>query len=70
MRVPLAWIGSRILGLNGVFWAGLIANVIAGISAYTFLYRKVCRVQSAYGPDIQVSKSEYCTDDTAGYPEN
>ncbi|MFA5435928.1 MAG: MATE family efflux transporter [Candidatus Neomarinimicrobiota bacterium] len=54
LYVPLAWIGSRLLGLNGVFWAGLIANVVAGISAYAFLYSKVCKVQSAYGPDIKV----------------
>jgi len=69
MCVPLVWIGSRLLGLNGVFWAGLIANAVAGISAYAFLYRKVCKVQPAYGPDIKVSKSDVCTDYTAGYPE-
>lgn len=69
LYVPLAWIGSGILGLNGVFWAGLIANVVAGISAYAFLYRKVCKVQLSKGPDAAVSKRDVCMDYVPEYPE-
>ena len=39
--VPLAWIGARIIGINGVFWAGFIANVSVGIFAFWFLYRTI-----------------------------
>lgn len=39
--VPLAWIGSELLGIHGVFWAGLIANVIVGILSFWFLYRTI-----------------------------
>lgn len=69
LYVPLAWIGSGILGLNGVFWAGLIANVVTGISAYAFLYRKVCKVQLSKGPDAAVSKRDVCMDYVPEYPE-
>lgn len=47
LYVPLAWIGSRIFGLNGVFWAGLVANVIAGSAAFFFLYRMVCKLEGS-----------------------
>jgi putative MATE family efflux protein len=45
LYVPLAWIASRVFGLTGVFWAGLIANIIAGSAAFFFLYRMVCRIE-------------------------
>ena len=47
LYVPLAWIASKYFGLNGVFWSGLIANIIAGSLAYLFLYKKVCRLEGS-----------------------
>lgn len=44
--VPLAWIGSRILGLNGVFYAGMIANIFVGISAFIYLKKVLNRMNS------------------------
>ena len=41
LYVPLAWIGARIFDINGVFWAGLIANVIVGTLSATYLFKTV-----------------------------
>lgn len=46
LYVPLAWIGAKILGLNGVFWAGFIANVIVGISSFWFLHHTIKKVSN------------------------
>ena len=45
LYVPLAWIGSRIFGIDGVFWAGLIANVIIGIVSFLFLYKTINKIR-------------------------
>jgi len=53
LYVPLAWLASRYFGLNGVFWAGLLANIVAGSLSYLFLYKKVCRLEgTCQKPDI------------------
>ncbi len=41
LYAPLAWIGSKIIGLNGVFWAGLIANITIGIISFWFLIHTI-----------------------------
>jgi putative MATE family efflux protein len=43
--VPLAWIGSILFGLNGVFWAGFIANITIGVIAFWFLHRTIHRLK-------------------------
>jgi putative MATE family efflux protein len=43
--VPLAWIGSILFGLNGVFWAGFIANITIGVVAFWFLQRTIYRLK-------------------------
>ena len=45
LYVPLAWLGSRIFGIYGVFWAGLIANVIIGILSFLVLHRTIKKVR-------------------------
>ena len=45
--VPLAWAGSALLGLQGVMWAGLIANIFTGIAAYTNLRKVVGKLRDA-----------------------
>ncbi len=47
LYVPLAWLGSRIFGINGVFWAGLIANICVGILSASYLKRTINRLQIA-----------------------
>ncbi len=47
LYVPLAWIGSKFFALNGIFWAGFIANIVAGILAFGFLYRSVCKMEGS-----------------------
>jgi putative MATE family efflux protein len=42
--VPAAYLGSRLLGLNGIFAAAAAANLVAGIGAY-LLNRQACRQQ-------------------------
>ena len=48
LYVPLALIGSRLFEINGVFWAGFIANVITGIFSYKYLFGTVKKLR----PDI------------------
>lgn len=46
LYVPLAWAGSKIFGIEGVFWAGFSANLIIGIIAYSFLFRTVRKTRA------------------------
>ena len=45
LYVPLAWIASKYFGLNGIFWSGFAANIIAGILSFWYLYRMVCKLE-------------------------
>ncbi|MFW5805978.1 MAG: MATE family efflux transporter [Bacteroidales bacterium] len=45
LYVPLAWVGSQIIGLNGIFWAGFTANLIVGIMAFVFLHRTIRKIR-------------------------
>ena len=46
--VPLAWLGSIVIGIEGVFWAGFIANITVGILSYWYLYRVIRRKENSY----------------------
>ncbi len=43
--VPLAWLGSVLFGISGVFWAGLLANIVVGIFAARYLFKTVRNVE-------------------------
>ncbi|MDD4919434.1 MAG: MATE family efflux transporter [Bacteroidales bacterium] len=45
--VPLAWAGNALLGLQGIMWAGFIANILTGIAAYSNLRRVVGKLRDA-----------------------
>ena len=51
--VPLAWLGSELLGLQGVMWAGCIANVTVGITSYNFLCKTVRRVRESHVKNLK-----------------
>ncbi len=44
--VPLAWIGAKVFDINGVFWAGFIANVIVGIVSFAYLFKVIKRMDT------------------------
>jgi putative MATE family efflux protein len=46
LYVPLAYLGSRLLGINGIFWAGFTANVAIGIAAFRHLYATVSKMKA------------------------
>jgi len=46
LYVPLAWIGSRIFNINGVFWAGFIANIIVGPISFKYLFRSIKKIRA------------------------
>ncbi|MCF8360567.1 MAG: MATE family efflux transporter [Prolixibacteraceae bacterium] len=46
LYVPLAWLGARLLGINGVFWGGFIANATVGILAFSFLFKTVRKMKA------------------------
>lgn len=43
LYVPLAWITSKMFGLDGVFWSAFIANLIAGSSAWFWLQKLIAK---------------------------
>ena len=43
--VPLAWIGSKLFGIEGIFWSGLIANFIVGTISFSFLFRTIKKIE-------------------------
>ena len=43
LYVPLAWFGSKMFGLYGVFGAALISNVVVGTLSFSYLFRTVRR---------------------------
>lgn len=47
LYVPLAWLGSILFGINGIFWAAFIANLFSGVAAFLFLILTINRLLSA-----------------------
>lgn len=45
LYVPLAWLASKLFGINGVFAAGFIANVSIGILAFLFLRKTIKKME-------------------------
>jgi putative MATE family efflux protein len=44
--VPLAWLGAKIFQINGVFWAGFIANVVIGVLSFWYLHKTIKRMET------------------------
>jgi putative MATE family efflux protein len=42
--VPISYLGSRIYALEGMFWAGIVANILTAIVAYVW-FRKIVSAQ-------------------------
>ncbi len=53
--VPLAYLGSRYMGIAGIFLAATAANIIAGGAAYIWLRR----VLSGLGEYVPVAGRKY-----------
>ncbi|MGC9355089.1 MAG: MATE family efflux transporter [Mariniphaga sp.] len=45
--VPLAWLGSAVFGLTGVFMAALLSNFISGVVAFMYLIKTVRKMKMA-----------------------
>jgi len=45
LYVPLAWLGSGIFGIYGVFGAGFIANITVGILSFKYLFKTVRKIE-------------------------
>lgn len=43
-----AWLGAMFFEIQGVFWAGFLANVLGGALAYTYLFKTVHKLEAAY----------------------
>lgn len=41
LTLPLAWVGSRWIGLEGIFWASTASNILAGMGAVWLLRRQL-----------------------------
>jgi putative MATE family efflux protein len=54
LYIPLAFLGSELFGLNGIFVAATIANVLAGIFAMIWLKKNITREEEK---DLNAAKS-------------
>ncbi len=45
LYVPLAWLGSELFGLTGIFFAGLTANIVVGIFSSTYLKKTINKLK-------------------------
>lgn len=41
LYIPLAWLTSSWIGLEGIFWSAFTANLISGAITYLFLFKKI-----------------------------
>lgn len=46
LYLPLAFLGSRLIGLNGVFAAAAVASVLTGIAAWCVISRRIAEIGS------------------------
>lgn len=52
LYLPLAWLGSRLAGVTGMFMGAAIGNIIAAIAAYRII-RNICQQQGLVeGPEV------------------
>lgn len=56
LYVPLAWLGSVFIGINGVFWAGFIANITVGLISFRYLVNLIKRIDIGQ-PDTRQKSS-------------
>ena len=56
LYIPLAYLGSKVFGINGIFAAASIANLAVGIGAYVW-NRKTCSMKSVEEWDLGVQSS-------------
>jgi len=47
LYVPMAWAGASMFGINGVFGAGFIANVVVGLISFQYLLKTIKKHQLA-----------------------
>ena len=47
LYVPLAWVGSKIFAIYGVFFAGFTANIIVGIISFWFLHHTIRKISNS-----------------------
>lgn len=47
LYVPLAWVGSKIFDINGVFGAGFIANIVIGVLSFWYLHKTINKMNNA-----------------------
>jgi putative MATE family efflux protein len=54
--VPLAYLGSELFGLAGIFWAGFFANILGGTAAWIWFTRRLTRLsRQVWGVDPSTS---------------
>ena len=51
--LPLAFVGQMIIGMNGIFVAAAISNLVLGLAAYTWFGRHIRRDKANYVAQAQ-----------------
>jgi Na+-driven multidrug efflux pump len=50
--LPLALLGRYLIGLNGIFVAAAVSNILIAMFGYLWLGRNIRRVKSGLGPGL------------------
>jgi putative MATE family efflux protein len=45
LYLPLAWVGARNFGIQGVFWGGVISNLVVGVAAQRYLLNLILKIK-------------------------
>ena len=56
LYIPLAYLGSRLFGINGIFAAACLANLVVGIGAYLW-NQKACNVKASEEHKLEIQSS-------------
>lgn len=48
LYIPMAYLGSKVIGLEGIFGAASLSNILAGMAAYLLLKRVVSSIEKTY----------------------
>ncbi|MDY0339585.1 MAG: MATE family efflux transporter [Coriobacteriia bacterium] len=59
LYVPLAYVGSALFGLGGVWWAAFTSNAVAGVVAVLWFRHLFHRMETEPPPDVWDTDSEY-----------
>lgn len=59
LYVPLALVGSNLMGVNGVFAAAAAASALSGLAAFALIRRRVAEVEEEAAKDLEATPAPF-----------